>query len=68
MDKKQEYIVYLESIIQEKLMPVYNAYYISKGEIPPSIELHNVNKTKPIAALLRGFSMLTPDEREPRNN
>lgn len=68
MDKKDSYIKLLEYTIQEKLLPVYKAYYISKGEEPPDIDLPIVDKPKKIPILLRGFSMLTPDEREPRKN
>jgi hypothetical protein len=55
MDKKDTYIKFLECTIQEKLLPVYIAYYISKGEDPPELNLPIVDNSKKIPMLLRGF-------------
>lgn len=68
MDKKDRYIAYLETIIKTELYPIYEKYHLDNDLKIPVLDLPFIQTKKPLPVLLRGFLMLTPDEREPRNN
>ena len=46
MQTNDKYIQQLESIIINRLLPVYNLYYSQKGEVPPELDLDLVRKLR----------------------